>query len=286
MSLSARGFVPGIVLAAAMTVSLPAPAACLTDAEVAVLYGAYMARQPSPNPLGLSADDAACTRAKFNARLASTLGPVVGYKAGLTNPAVQKRFNATEPVWGMLYAPMMLKSGAAVDAAFGARPVSEGDLLVRIGSESINQARTPEQAMLAIDQVIPAIDLPDLMVEAPSKLDGAAVAAINVAARYFVVGTPIPADRKIELLDALPRMKVVVLGDGRDLDTGSGADVLGHPLDALAFLATNLAARGRRIEAGETVLTGSLVETRWLEPGDRAEIEIAGLGRVVATLGD
>lgn len=277
MSLSARGFVPGIVLAAAMTVSLPAPAACLTDAEVAVLYGAYMARQPSPNPLGLSADDAACTRAKFNARLASTLGPVVGYKAGLTNPAVQKRFNATEPVWGMLYAPMMLKSGAAVDAAFGARPVSEGDLLVRIGSESINQARTPEQAMLAIDQVIPAIDLPDLMVEAPSKLDGAAVAAINVAARYFVVGTPIPADRKIELLDALPRMKVVVLGDGRDLDTGSGADVLGHPLNAVVWLAQDLQKHGLALKKGDLVSVGSFSKLLPPKPGMKVEVQYQGL---------
>ena len=56
----------------------------------------------------------------------------IGYKAGLTNPAVQKRFNASAPVWGVLYAPMLLQDGATVDAAFGARPLFEADLLVRV----------------------------------------------------------------------------------------------------------------------------------------------------------
>ena len=58
------------------------------------------------------------------------MGKVIGYKAGLTNPAVQKRFNTDKPVWGKLYEGMVLPSGATVDAAFGARPLYEADMLV------------------------------------------------------------------------------------------------------------------------------------------------------------
>ena len=47
--------------------------------------------------------DGACTRAKFNALLGLQNGAVIGYKAGLTNPAVQKRFGYDKPVWGVLY---------------------------------------------------------------------------------------------------------------------------------------------------------------------------------------
>ena len=68
--------------------------------------------------------------------LTAQLGAPVGYKAGLTNPAVQKRFNADAPVWGVLYANMLLANGATVDAGFGARPLFEADLLVRVASRS------------------------------------------------------------------------------------------------------------------------------------------------------
>ena len=112
---------------------LPATAACLSDTEAAALVANYLNKKPAANPEGLNDADAACTRAKFNNFLAQQTGAkVVGYKAGLTNPAVQKRFNATAPVWGVLYEPMLLKDGATVEAAFGARPLFEADLLVRV----------------------------------------------------------------------------------------------------------------------------------------------------------
>jgi 2-keto-4-pentenoate hydratase len=57
---------------------------------------------------------------------------------------------------------------------------------------------------------------------------------------------------------------------------------MGHPFEALAWLANNLAARGRGLRAGEFVFTGSVVETKWLNRGDRVEMEVEGLGRVDA----
>lgn len=264
---------PVAVLAAAP----PAAAACLSETEVAVLVDSFLARKPAPNPEGLSDADAACTRARFNQQFAPKAGgPAVGYKAGLTNPAVQKRFNASAPVWGVVYAPMLLKDGATVDAAFGARPLFEADLLVRIGDESINRAQTPEQAIGAIDQVIPAIELPDLMVEAPGKLDGAAIAAINVGARWFVLGEPIAADRKIELIDALPSMRVVVMRGGEDLDVGFGRDVLGHPLNAVIWLAQDLQKHGLALKKGDLVSVGSFSKLMPPKPG-KVEVQYQGL---------
>ena len=59
---------------------------------------------------------------------------------------------------------------------------------------------------------------------------------------------------------------------------------MGHPLNALAWLATSLAVRGKPLRAGEIVLLGSLVETKWLARGDHVVIDIDGLGRVAMTL--
>lgn len=258
--------------------ALPAAAACLSDAEVATIVDSYMAKKPAPNPEGLSDADGACTRAKLNAQLAPKIGgAVVGYKAGLTNPAVQKRFNASAPVWGVLYAPMMIKDGATVDAAFGARSLFEADLLVRISDAAINQAKTPEEAIRSIDQVIPAIELPDLMVEAPPKLNGAAIAAINVGARYFVVGEPIPVERRIEMVDALQGMKVAVMGGGEDLDAGFGRDVLDHPLNAVIWLAQDLQKNGLALKKGDLVSVGSFSKLMPPKPGLKVEVQYQGL---------
>ena len=99
-----------------------AGAACLTDAQVDEMARQYAAKAPATNPPALSEEDAACTRAKFNVLLEKQYGRVIGYKAGLTNPAVQKRFGYDKPVWGKLYQGMVLNDGATVDATFGARP--------------------------------------------------------------------------------------------------------------------------------------------------------------------
>ncbi|HZF80241.1 MAG TPA: fumarylacetoacetate hydrolase, partial [Rubrivivax sp.] len=211
-----------------------AAAACMTDAEVAAMFDAYNRAQPAVNPQGLNAADGECSRGKFNRLLELQLGEPVGYKAGLTNPAVQKRFNADAPVWGTLYASMMLANNATLEATFGARPLFEADMLVRVASSNINSAKTPQDVLDSIDQVIPAIELPDLVVQAPGQLNGAAITAINVGARYFVSGTPlaVPSTRaeRFALLDGLRDMLAIVKADGSEVDRGKGSDVLGHPL--------------------------------------------------------
>ena len=56
--------------------------------------------------------------------------------------------------------------------------------------------------------------------------------------------------------------------------------MLGHPLNALAWLAESLAARGTFLRKGEIVLTGSLVETKWLKAGDDVRVAVSGLGEI------
>ncbi len=272
-----KALIPLMAAALAGT-CLPATAACLSDLQAAALVANYLNKTPSANPEGLNDADAACTRAKFNSFLAQQTGAkVAGYKAGLTNPAVQKRFNATAPVWGVLYEPMLLKDGASVEAAFGARPVFEADLLVRVADPRLHQAKTPEQVLQYIDQVIPAIELPDLMVEAPAKLNGAAVGAINVAARYFVTGTPIPVQRTPEFAAALASMKVVVMGNMEDLDSGRGSDVLEHPLNAVIWLAQDLQRHGITLKKGDLLSVGSFSKLMPPKPGLKVEVQYQGL---------
>ncbi len=236
---------------------------CLDDAAVDRLLADYKARRPAVNPPEtLTVADAACTRSKLQQRLAGQGGRLAGYKAGLTNPAVQKRFNTDQPVWGALYTDMLRDSGATVDAAFGARPLYEADLLVRVKSEAINNAKTPAEVLASADQIIPFIELPDLTVETPAKINGAVLSALNVGARLGVRGTPLPvpadAAGQARLLEQLRDMNVrLVDAQGAPLGGGKGSDVLGHPLNAVVWLTQALKAQGLSLRPGQVVSLGS-----------------------------
>ena len=268
-------------LAACAMLAPLAQATCLSDAAVTAMFDAYAQRQPAANPVGLSAADGECTRTKFNRLLKLQFGTPAGYKAGLTNPAVQKRFNHDSPVWGVLYEAMLLPAGAKVDPAFGARPLFEADMLVRVADVAINGAKTPWDVLAAIDQVIPFIELPDLIVQAPPQLYGAAVNAINVGARLGITGTPlaVPATRaeRYALLDMLRDMTVIVRGDGAELDRGKGSDVLEHPLNAVVWLVKDIARENRTLKKGDLVSLGSFSKLMPPKPGLAVEVEYFGL---------
>ena len=257
-------------------------AECLSDAQVTAMADKMAARAPADTPENLNEADGACSRAKLNALLEKRYGKVIGYKAGLTNPAVQKRFNYDQPVWGKLYEGMVLKNGAVVEAGFGARPLFEADMLVRVKSAAINQAKTPMDVLQAIDQVIPFIELPDLVVLAPPKLNGPAVSAINVGARLGVAGTPItvPVTRgeRYAMLDGLRDMTVVLAdGTGAELGKGKGSDILEHPLNAVVWLAGALAKEGLAMKPGDLISLGSFSPLLPPKPGLSASATYIGL---------
>lgn len=255
----------------------PALATCLSDTDVAALFSAYEAGVPAANPVGLTASGGECSRDKFNAKMAARYGEPAGYKAGLTNAAVQQRFRHNSPVRGTLYAPMLLASGAEVPAAFGARPLFEADLLVRVSDSAINRATNPGEVLRAIDQVIPFIELPDLMVSEPKELDGAGIIAINVGARLGVMGRPIPVSPGKGFGKSLETMQVIVRGDGVELDRGQGQDVLGNPLNAVIWLASDLARAGLALKPGDLVSLGSFSRLLQPRPGLAVEVQYLGL---------
>jgi 2-keto-4-pentenoate hydratase len=252
------------LLAACAIFAVPlVQSACLTDDQAVAMVDNFLDRKPAATPEAMSEADGVCSRAKFNNLIAMHMGKPVGYKAGLTNPAVQKRFNYDKPVRGTLYANMLLDDGAVVDAAFGARALFEADLLVRIkDADAIKHAKTPMDVLLAIDQIIPFIELPDLVVEAPPKLNGPAINAINVGARLGVMGkaiaVPVTRAERFAMHDALRDMVVTVNdGAGAELGRGKGSDILEHPLNAVVWLVQDLLKENLALKNGDLVSLGS-----------------------------
>jgi 2-keto-4-pentenoate hydratase len=254
-------------------------AACPSDVDTALMTARYANLQPVPNPpADLTMADAVCGREKFTSFLGQNAGKVVGYKAGLTNPAVQKRFNYASPVRGTLFEKMLLQDGAEVPAKFGARPVFEADIIMEVKDAGINKAKTPLEALQHISRIYPFIELPDLMVEDPSKITGPSLVYANVAARLGVLGKPLDVKATPALVDALANMMVKLVDqDGKELDTAKGSAILEQPLNAVLWLIKDLNASGIALKKGDLLSLGSFSRLLPPKPGTGAKLTYEGL---------
>jgi 2-keto-4-pentenoate hydratase len=264
---------------AAIGLAMEVHAGCPSDAEVAAMAARYAKLEPVANPpADMTMSDALCGRAKYTALLGRSLGKVVGYKAGLTNPAVQKRFNHPSPVRGTLFEKMLLQDGAEVPAKFGARPVFEADMVVEVKDAGINQSKTPLEALRHLSRIYPFLELPDLMFEDPAKITGPSLIYANVAARLGILGKPIDIKASQELVDALAGMTVKLVDqDGKELDTAKGTAILDQPLNVVLWLVKDLNETGTPLKKGDLLSLGSF--SRLLPPkaGTVAKVTYEGL---------
>jgi len=267
------------VLLAACASAPPDPPTCPSDAEVAANVQRYLALQPLPNPPEtMTMEGGLCGGRKFAAQLASSQGNVVGYKAALTNAAVQKRFNYDQPIRGTLFEKMIVKEGADVPAKFGARPFAEADLVVEVGSAAVHDAKTPQEVLASLRSIYPFIELPDLIVEDPSKMTGPAIAAYNGAGRLGVLGTPIPTRNDPAFAEALRTMTVRgVDGAGKEHGTAPGSAILGHPLNAVIWLAGDLKKSGITLKPGDLLSLGSFSPPLPVTAGSTLRVTYEGL---------
>jgi 2-keto-4-pentenoate hydratase len=113
------------------------------------------------------------------------------------------------------------------------------------------------------------------------RLSAAAMVAGNVWNAGVVLGAPVSDWRRHDLAAATARLTI----NGREIGHGKGGDVMGNPLNALAWLAGKLASAGTPLRRGMIVMTGSMVPIQFPAAGDRAVVEVAGLGtaELVAT---
>jgi 2-keto-4-pentenoate hydratase len=266
-------------LLAACASAPPDAPTCPSDAEVAANVQRYLALQPVPNPPEtMTMDGALCGGRKFAAQLAASQGRVVGYKAGLTNPAVQKRFNYDQPVRGTLFEKMILKEGVEVPSQFGARPIAEADLVVEVGSAAVHDAKTPLEVLASLRAVYPFIELPDLLVQDPSKISGPSIQMVNVGARLGVLGTPVPVRNDAAFAEALRTMTVRgVDGTGKEHGTAPGSAILGHPLNAVIWLAADLRKSGITLKPGDLLSLGSYSPALPVTAGSTLRVSYEGL---------
>jgi 2-oxo-3-hexenedioate decarboxylase/2-keto-4-pentenoate hydratase len=217
----------------------------------------------------------------LHARLiAAGRGAVVGHKIGCTTPVMQRFLGIDNPCAGGVFGPTVQHDNGAFRHADFLRVGVECEIAVRLARD-LPASRAPydrDSVADAIGNCMAAIEIVDDRYEDYRALDAPTLIADDFFNAGCVLGEPLEAWRELDLAGLRGRMTI----NGAEVGTGEGSDILGHPLAALAWLANALAARGRHLAAGEFVLLGSVVETRWVEPGDLVEIEIEGLGKALA----
>lgn len=250
-----------ILLAAILGLAGPAFAACPDEGETALLARGLTTGQPVAQFVGLNMADAECSREHLIPLLVPSFGRLVGYKAGATGQAIQRRYGLPGPVWGAMFASTIsVRSGGEVVlrpeiAGIGV----ESDLLVRVKDEGINRAGRDHVAILRhLDQVIPYLELPRGAFQPPQggSLGGTDLVAQNVNARMGVVGRPIPVRATAEFAARIGSMTVVFSDDRHEIARATGAALLGHPLNVIPWLVEDLAKSGRRLRAGDIVSLG------------------------------
>ena len=208
-------------------------------------------------------------------------GGVVGYKIGCTSAVMQQYLGIPHPCAGGVFEKGVQDSGAKLAAGDYVRVGVECEIAVKLARElPLSEGPfTAEWMAEAIEAYHPAIEIVDDRYVKWETMGAPTLVADDFFAAGCVLGKAVARTKAPDLLTVKGRAIV----NGKEAGQGTGADVLGHPHNALAWLANHLAADGKGLRAGEIVLTGSLVKTVWLNAGDSVKMELDGLGTVEAT---
>jgi len=205
---------------------------------------------------------------------------LVGRKIGFTNLVVQKQLGVNEPDYGMLFNDMEIPDGWEIPRSRLIQPKVEAEIAFVMGRDLTDDRVTIVDIMRAVEFVVPAIEIVDSRIE-DWKIDIVDTIADNASAALYVVGgTP----KRLDQIE-LRQCGMVMQTNNDQVSYGAGTMCMGDPLTAVAWLARTMARVGRPLQAGDTVLSGSLGLMATVKWGQVYEARISGLGSVRAAFG-
>jgi len=222
-------------------------------------------------------EEAYLVQEDFVALRAKKLGPAVGYKIALSTPAMRRFVGVDAPQAGVLLDSTVRRSPARIRAADYVGLIVEFEIAVEL-ADDLPAADAPfsrAHVAGAVGAVMPALEIADdrnadyrLLPQHPLHL-----VADNAWNEGAVLGRPISGWRELPL----DKLKGIASINGAKVGEGTGAEAMGHPLDAVVWIADQLAARGHGLVRGNVVITGSLISSKRVKPGDLVRFELEGI---------
>jgi 2-oxo-3-hexenedioate decarboxylase/2-keto-4-pentenoate hydratase len=216
---------------------------------------------------------------------AAGLGDVVGHKIGCTTPVMQAFVNIDHPATGRVFSKSVMHKHGRVPRHAFVKIGIECEIAVRLSHDLLPQATpyTRESVESAVGEVMVGMELVDERYEDYRALGVRTLAADDFYNAGGVLGDPVTHWRHLDLAALTGRTWI----NGVEVASGVSSLVMGHPLNALAWLANAHGEHGLPgIKAGEFVLLGSVVQTQWLNAGDSVRIEVSGLGEASLDMDD
>lgn len=202
----------------------------------------------------------------------------VGRKIGLTSEAVQRQMGVTTPDFGVLFGDTAYGDDEPVPFARLLQPRVEAEVAFVLGRDLPDRPVNVADVLRATDFVVAAIEIVDSRIR-DWDISIFDTVADNASSGLFVLGG---APRSLRDLDDLRDMEMSVTCNDVELSSGGGWACLGHPINAVAWLANVVAERGAPLRAGEVLLSGALGPLVPAEAGHTYTADIRGLGSVRA----
>lgn len=201
-----------------------------------------------------------------------------GVKMGLTSRAKAAQMGVTEPVYGRLTDAMLVPDGGTIRHAAYCHPRVEPEIAFLLASPIAGRV-SPAEAMMHVAGIAPAMEIIDSRYR-DFRFSLEDVVADNTSAAGYVLGPWSRPD-----LDT-GNLGMVLELDGRPVEIGSSAAILGHPARSLAEAARFAAERGDTLKAGFVVLAGGATAAVALTPGTVVKLSVEALGSVAFRVAD
>lgn len=223
-------------------------------------------------------DDAYAVQDDLVRLLEDARGEAAGYKVAYTNAIMRQRNGITQPCYGRIPSGMVHNSPARLDSGIYGGVGIECEVAVMLSADlpADGAPYDRESVAGAIEWLAASFEVVDRR-DAPYRDDQMPeirTIVANISNGGAVIGEPVRDWQATDLAASRGIMRV----NGAIVGEGVGADVLGHPIEPLAWLANALAAKGAPLAKGDLILTGSFAAPAMLNPGDQASVSIDGLG--------